>query len=61
MKEGTLVLYRDGDKTPVTDEKEMRKLLGPALDKVLQNLAHKALLVRAGKPTAPETLTAAGR
>jgi methyltransferase-like protein/2-polyprenyl-3-methyl-5-hydroxy-6-metoxy-1,4-benzoquinol methylase len=46
VKKGVLTLQRDGDKTPVTDEKEMRRLLGPALDKVLENLARKALLAR---------------
>lgn len=47
VKRGELVLHRDNDKTPVTDEKEMRRLLGPALEKVLANLAGKALLARA--------------
>jgi methyltransferase-like protein len=47
VKQGTLVLHRDNDKTPVTDENEMRKLLGPALEKVLANLARQALLTRA--------------
>jgi hypothetical protein len=59
VKAGALVLYREGDKTPVTEEKEMRKLLGPALDKVLQNLARKALLQRDGTRPAAETLTTA--
>jgi hypothetical protein len=31
----------------VTDEAEMRRLLGPALEKVLGNLAKRALLARA--------------
>lgn len=39
-----LVLHRDSDKSVVGDEAEMRRLLGPALQKVLQNLARKALL-----------------
>ena len=47
LRKGELTLQRDGDKTPVTDQKEMRKLLGPALEKVLVNLAGKALLARA--------------
>jgi len=45
LKAGELVLQRDSDKSKVTDEAEMRRLLGPALDKVLANLAKKALLV----------------
>ena len=43
---GGLVLQRDDDKKPVTDENEMRRLLGPALEKVLANLAKRALLAR---------------
>jgi methyltransferase-like protein/SAM-dependent methyltransferase len=50
LRRGDLVLHRDTDKTTVTDEGEMRKLLAPALKKVLENLARKALLRR----TAPE-------
>jgi methyltransferase-like protein/2-polyprenyl-3-methyl-5-hydroxy-6-metoxy-1,4-benzoquinol methylase len=46
VRQGTLVLQRESDKSPVTDEKEMRQLLGPALEKVLVNLAKKALLLR---------------
>lgn len=46
LKQGGLVLHQDSDKKPVTDEKEMRRLLGPALEKVLANLARKALLAR---------------
>jgi len=61
VKEGALVLHREGDKTPVTEEKEMRKLLGPALDKVLQNLARKALLLRSGAHQESETPATAGR
>ena len=53
VKQGALVLHREDDKSPVTEEKEMRKLLGPALDKVLQNLARKALLMRTGTHQAP--------
>ena len=47
VRRGELVLQRDSDKQQVTDEAEMRKLLGPALNKVLENLARKALLLRA--------------
>jgi methyltransferase-like protein/2-polyprenyl-3-methyl-5-hydroxy-6-metoxy-1,4-benzoquinol methylase len=47
VRRGELVLQRDSDKQTVTDESEMRGLLGPALDKVLSNLAKKALLLRA--------------
>jgi methyltransferase-like protein len=54
VKEGVLVLHREDDKTPITEEKEMRKLLGPALDKVLQNLARKALLMRISAYQAPQ-------
>ncbi len=46
LRSGDLVLQRDGDKRSVTDEREMEKLLGPALEKVLANLAKKALLAR---------------
>jgi methyltransferase-like protein/SAM-dependent methyltransferase len=48
VKQGALVLQRESDKSAVTDEKEMRQLLGPALEKVLANLAKKALLLRQG-------------
>jgi methyltransferase-like protein/SAM-dependent methyltransferase len=44
LKGGELVLQRDSDKSAVRDEAEMRRLLGPALDKVLANLAKRALL-----------------
>lgn len=44
--EGGHQLRREGDNTPVTDPTEMRSLLGTALEKVLQNLAAKALLLR---------------
>jgi methyltransferase-like protein len=47
LKRGELVLQREADKSTVRDEGEMRELLGPALEKVLANLAKKALLVRA--------------
>ena len=44
---GELVLQRDSDKSTVTEEAEMRRLLGPALAEVLANLARRALLLRA--------------
>jgi len=44
LRKGEMVLHRDADKSVVTDEAEMRRLLGPALEKVLDNLARKALL-----------------
>jgi len=44
LRQGDLVLHRDSDKSVVTDEVEMRRLLGPALEKVLANLARRALL-----------------
>jgi methyltransferase-like protein/cyclopropane fatty-acyl-phospholipid synthase-like methyltransferase len=44
MRRGNMVLHRDADKSVVTDEAERRALLGPALQKVLVNLARKALL-----------------
>jgi methyltransferase-like protein/2-polyprenyl-3-methyl-5-hydroxy-6-metoxy-1,4-benzoquinol methylase len=47
LTRGDLALQRDADKTAVKDEAEMRRLLGPALEKVLVNLAKKALLRRA--------------
>jgi methyltransferase-like protein len=46
VRRGELVLQRDSDKQAVTDEAEMRRLLAPALDKVLANLAKRALLLR---------------
>jgi methyltransferase-like protein/2-polyprenyl-3-methyl-5-hydroxy-6-metoxy-1,4-benzoquinol methylase len=46
LQKGDFVLQRDGDKSSVTEAAEMRKLLGPALEKVLANLAKKALLAR---------------
>lgn len=46
VRAGQLVLQRDSDKQRVTDEAEMRRLLGPALDKVLANLARRAMLLR---------------
>lgn len=45
LKGGEMVLHREGDKTPLQDELQMRKLLDSALDKVLANLARMALLV----------------
>jgi len=47
LERGDLVLQRDSDKSKVTEAAEMRKLLGPALQRVLANLANKALLARA--------------
>jgi len=44
LARGELVLQRDEDKTTVKDETEMRRLLGPAIEKVLVNLARRALL-----------------
>lgn len=61
LRRGELVLQRDSDKQPVTDESEMRKLLGPALDKVLANLAKRALLLRADAQRPPTTRTSASR
>ena len=46
VKSGELLLQRDNDKTVITEESEMRAILEPALDKVLANLARKALLVK---------------
>ena len=46
LQKGELVLQRDSDKSAVTATAEMRTLLGPALEKVLANLAKKALLAR---------------
>jgi len=51
LRQGDLVLHRDDDKSPVTDEAEMRRLLEPALEKVLANLARKALL--SARPYSP--------
>lgn len=47
VRRGELVLQRDSDKQTITDEAEMRRLLAPAAEKVLQNLARRALLMRA--------------
>lgn len=44
VREGGHQLRRESDNLPVTDPEEMRKLLGPALEKILPNLAQKALL-----------------
>ena len=44
MRRGDMVLHRDADKSVVSDDAERRALLGPALQKVLENLARKALL-----------------
>lgn len=53
LKRGELVLHRDNDKATVTDETEMRSLLGAALDRVLTNLARMALLARANTKRTP--------
>jgi len=45
VQSGELSLQRDNDKTVINEESEMREILEPALDKVLANLAKKALLV----------------
>ena len=45
FRRGELVLHRDGDNAKVTDPQEMQRLVGPALEKALQNLARKALLL----------------
>ncbi len=47
LERGELVLQRDSDRSKVTEAGEMRRLLGPALQMVLANLAKKALLSRA--------------
>ena len=44
LQKGELQLQRDSDKSSVTEAGEMRTLLRPALEKVLGNLAKKALL-----------------
>jgi methyltransferase-like protein/2-polyprenyl-3-methyl-5-hydroxy-6-metoxy-1,4-benzoquinol methylase len=49
VRRGELVLQRDSDKQAITDEAEMRRLLGPAIEKVLQNLARRALLAAAAR------------
>ncbi len=45
VKRGEMLLHRENDKTVITEEAEMRRILEPALDKVLANLAKRALLV----------------
>jgi len=47
LERGDLVLQRDSDKSHVTEAAEMRRLLGPALQRVLANRADEALLARA--------------
>ncbi|MDR3638370.1 MAG: class I SAM-dependent methyltransferase [Isosphaeraceae bacterium] len=49
LAEGGHTLLREEDQSPVTDKNEMRRLLDTASDKVLQNLARSALLVRQGR------------
>ena len=44
VKRGELLLHRERDKTPVTEDGEVRTLLGAALPKVLDNLARRAFL-----------------
>ncbi len=44
LRRNELILHRDEDKSVVTAEAERRELLGPALQKVLENLARKALI-----------------
>jgi methyltransferase-like protein/SAM-dependent methyltransferase len=44
LKSGKHVLKRDGSDEPVTSSDEMRHLLEPALEKVLENMARLALL-----------------
>jgi hypothetical protein len=50
LKQGGHALRRDEDDAPVTGEDEMRRVLDPALEKALQNLAKLALLVRPHRP-----------
>jgi hypothetical protein len=47
LRSGKLVLHKENDQSPITDEAEMQKLLETALDRVLVNVARKALLSRA--------------
>ena len=47
LQSGALVLRREGDDAPVTDEVEQRELLITALEKALENLARLALLAPA--------------
>ena len=49
LKDGQMVLHRDGDEATITDEKEMRAVLGPALEKVLTNLARQAFFLSAAR------------
>ena len=44
LRSGKLVIHKENDQSPITDEVEMRKLLETALDHVLLNVARKALL-----------------
>ena len=44
LKAGEFVLHPENDKTVITEEAEMRKLLVSALGKVLENLARQAFL-----------------
>ena len=44
LKAGEFLLHPENEKTVITDEAEMRRLLGSALGKVLENLARQAFL-----------------
>lgn len=61
VKKGVIQVHRENDKSVVTDEKEVRRLLGPALEKVLENLARKALLARADDKDRPSDRGARAR
>ena len=50
LKSGQLLLRREGDDTPVTEEAEIRDLLDPALTKALENLARLSLLQASRAP-----------
>ena len=52
LRRGEMVLHRDNDQSVITDEAEMRGILRSALNKVLQNLARKALLASDSSPAA---------
>lgn len=45
LRKGDFVLTAEGGKGPVTDEAQRRKVLLPALDKVMENLSRQAFLV----------------
>ncbi len=55
LKNGEFRLHAENDRQAVTDEPAMRKLLVPALDKVLQNLSRQAFLAAGSEGGPPRS------